>query len=103
MVIYDNVDILGSVTGFDWDLSNIDKNWKKHKVSVQEAESIFFNEPLVILSDEKHSSQEIRFAAFGKTDDNRKLAVVFTLRGNNIRVISARDMNRKEVNDVYEK
>ena len=44
----------------------------------------------------RHSISEKRWAAFGKTDANRFLIVVFTKRGDLIRVISARDMNKKE-------
>jgi uncharacterized DUF497 family protein len=54
------------------------------------------------LDDYKHSIYEKRWSAFGKTDYGRKLTVIFTIRGNLIRVISARDMNQKERN-FYEK
>jgi uncharacterized DUF497 family protein len=84
------------VTGFDWDTGNRDKNKLKHNVSTGEAEQLFFNEPLIILNDEKHSQNEIRYAAFGSTDQSRLLVVIFTIRKNKIRVISAHDMNRKE-------
>lgn len=83
-------------TGFDWDEGNQDKNWIKHQVSRWECEQIFFNQPLVVLDDYKHSDSETRFAAFGKTDHNRLLVVIFTIRNQLIRVISARDMNKKE-------
>ena len=68
-----------------------------------EAEQIFFNCPLVIFNDEKHSIQEQRSAALGRTDDNRLLLVIFTIRKSNIRVISARDMHNKERKLYYEK
>jgi uncharacterized DUF497 family protein len=60
-----------------------------------EAEQVFFNEPLLLLSDRKHSDKERRFHALGKTEDDRLLHVTFTLRdvGRLIRVISARDMH----------
>ena len=84
------------VTGFDWDEGNARKSAEKHSVSQGEAEQIFFNEPL--LPDRKHSDKEQRFHALGKTQDGRLLHVSFTLRdgGKLIRVISARDMHRKE-------
>lgn len=82
--------------GFDWDQGNIEKNWQKHKVSPVECEQIFFNQPFIILDDLRHSTSEKRFAAFGCTDAGRLLAVIFTKRGKLIRIISARDMNRKE-------
>ena len=81
--------------GFEWNHGNLDKNLK-HDVRNSECEQVFFNEPLVILDDPTHSIVENRYAAFGKTDDGRLLTVVFTMRGSNIRVISARDMNKKE-------
>jgi uncharacterized DUF497 family protein len=82
-------------TGFEWDDGNRDKNLK-HGVQHWECEQIFLNEPLILLDDPKHSVVEDRQAAFGRTDAGRLLVVVFTVRGSRIRVISARDMNRKE-------
>ena len=82
--------------GFDWDKGNIEKNLHKHGVQNSECEQIFFNEPLVILTDDEHSFAEERYAAFGRTDNGRMLAVIFTKRQNLIRIISARDMNKKE-------
>ncbi len=89
-------DILTKCTGFEWDKYNADKIWLKHHVSLWECEQIFFNLPLVVSEDVKHSWQENRFFALGQTDAERFLFVVFTIRNNKIRVISARDMNRKE-------
>lgn len=86
----------GQLDGFEWDDGNRDKNRMKHKVSNGECEEIFFNQPLIILDDHKHSRSEQRFAAYGLSDTGRRLHVVFTLRGKKIRVISARDMHRKE-------
>src|SRR5210317_435939 len=83
-------------TGFQWDEGNINKNLDKHIVENWECEQIYFNEPLIILDDLKHSYVEKRWAAFGKTDAGRMLTVIFTKRGRLIRVISARDMKRKE-------
>lgn len=86
---------------FDWDKGNVDKNFVKHKVTSKEAEEIFSNKPLNIFEDLSHSEKEQRFVAFGVTNLNRKLTVVFTLRKQKIRVISARDQNIKE-RRVYE-
>jgi len=82
--------------GFQWDKGNIDKNLVKHSVTNLECEQVFFNEPLIILADPKHSFAEKRYAAFGKTDKGRLLVVIFAKRGKLLRVISARDMNNKE-------
>jgi hypothetical protein len=85
------------IAGFDWDGGNASKN-DKHGVSTAEAEQVFFNAPLLLLADEKHSRQEARHHALGRTDAGRLLHLAFTLRGSGslIRVISARDMHRKE-------
>ena len=92
----DKIGKLLECEGFDWDKGNIEKNWLKHKVSSVESEQIFFNEPIIILDDPKHTISEKRFAAFGCTDAGRLLAVIFTKRSKLLRVISARDMNRRE-------
>lgn len=85
-----------NITGFDWDEGNRDKNRIKHNVSTGEAEQIFFNEPLIVLDDEKHSDKEQRYAAFGITDKGRTLVIIFTIRSSKLRIISARDMTRQE-------
>ncbi|VAW16218.1 hypothetical protein MNBD_BACTEROID05-1098 [hydrothermal vent metagenome] len=82
--------------GFQWDKGNVQKSWNKHKVSPAECEQVFFNSPLLILDDAEHSKKEERFFALGKTDSQRLLFVSLTLRENLMRVISARDMHRKE-------
>lgn len=89
---------LNRIIGFEWDPGNSRKSELKHGVSQLEAEEIFFNEPLLFSDDEKHSNHERRLLALGKTNRERVLAVIFTLRqeGTLIRVISARDQHRKE-------
>jgi uncharacterized DUF497 family protein len=89
------------VVGFQWDEGNIDKNLVKHNVENWECEQVFFNEPVLVLDDPSHSHTERRWAAFGRTDAGRLLVVIFTRRGDLIRVISARDMNKKE-REFYE-
>jgi uncharacterized protein len=87
---------LSKCTGFQWDEGNAGKNWLRHKVSPSECEQLFFNLPLVPSEDNKHSQDEERYYALGKTDRGRLLFIVFTIRGKNIRIISARDMNKRE-------
>lgn len=87
---------LEDVTGFEWDEGNIEKNKRKHHLDRWQIEEIFFNEPLLIYQDQKHSLAEYRWYALGKTDNDLKLMAVFTVRKNLIRVISARKMNKKE-------
>ena len=88
------VEIL-KLQGFDWDDGNRGKN-KKHGVELIEIEELFFNPPFVVLPDTKHSDKEQRYHCFGKTFNGRFLLVVFTVRHNKIRPISARIMNAKE-------
>lgn len=93
---------LNKISGFNWDEGNARKN-EKHSVSMAEAEQVFFNAPLLLLEDDAHSQQEPRLHALGKTDEGRALHLTLTLRGAGklIRVISARDMHRKE-RAIYE-
>ena len=83
-------------TGFDWDDANLMKNWEKHEVSASECEQVFFNSPLLTGPDEKHSEKEARHYVLGQTDSIRLLFIVFTLRRGLIRVVSARDMSKRE-------
>ena len=91
-------DLEHDAVGFEWDDGNKEKNWIRHGVSQQESEQIFFNRPLVVQDDELHSDVEPRFYALGRTDANRLLFVVYTLRGEEprVRIISARDMTPRE-------
>jgi hypothetical protein len=91
------------IEGFDWDAGNACKSDDKHQVSQAEVEQTFFNVPLVLALDVKHSQTEPRFHALGKTTAGRLLHITFTLRfaGRKIRPISAREMHRKE-RRVYE-
>jgi hypothetical protein len=92
----DIFNILQKCTGFEWDEHNAEKNRQKHRVTPSESEQIFFNRPLAVANDERHSEKENRLYALGLTDAGRMLFVVFTVRLGKIRVISARDCNRKE-------
>ena len=98
---FDCLDV-DSVVGFEWDEGNIHKNEDKHGLKWTAIEEVFFNEPLLIVEDFKHSLGECRCVALGKNDFDESITVVFTLRKNLIRVISARAMSKKE-RKVYEK
>jgi hypothetical protein len=89
--------------GFDWDDGNSNKNWHLHNVSDGECEDVFFNLPLIIAFDKKHSQREDRFFALGRTDTNRWLFIAFILKNNLIRVISAREMTKSERRKYAEK
>ena len=84
------------VEGFQWDEGNFSKNWASHGISQTEAEQVFVNRPVVVIGDVAHSSTEVRYFAFGRTDGGRLLTVVFTVRGQLLRVISVRPMSRRE-------
>ena len=89
---------LARVVGFDWDDGNVRKNVDKHAVTQAEAEQVFSSERTLLADDVGHSAKEARYQALGETLDGRRSHVSFTLRqsGTLIRIISARDMNRKE-------
>lgn len=91
-----NHKILQKCVCFEWDQYNAKKNWEKHKVTPAECEQIFFNRPLIIADNAKHSESERRFYSLGKTDLHRRLFIVFTIRNNLIRIISAGNMSKKE-------
>lgn len=95
--------ILPEPITFEWDKGNTDKNYKKHKVSNRDAEEVFENEPKFIFGDEKHSAKEKRHMIWGVTDKGKKLSIFFTIRNYKVRIISARDMNKKERREYEEK
>jgi len=89
-------EFFAAVTSFQWDAGNADKNWRRHRVTQAEAEEVFFNRPVVVADDESHSDDETRYFLLGFTDRGRRLSIVFTIRGAFVRVISARNMTRRE-------
>jgi uncharacterized DUF497 family protein len=89
-------ELLKPCEGFDWDRENELKNWDLHEVKKTEAEQVFFNHPLLV-QDTYSQNAEQCFLALGTTNTGRFLAIIFTIRKKKlIRVISARDMSRKE-------
>ncbi|NOQ63426.1 MAG: BrnT family toxin [Methyloprofundus sp.] len=95
-----NYEMIKQCVGFQWDDGNSDKNWILHQVTRSECEQIFFNQPLILGCDDKHSITEQRIYALGQTDENRTLFIACTIREKLIRIISARDMSKKE-REVY--
>ena len=92
---------VGQWTGFDWDRGNRGKN-AKHRVSDDECEEVFFNLPLLLGPDDTHSEHEDRYHVLGQTNAGRRLFITVTKRGAHIRVISARDMTRRERRAYHE-
>ena len=85
-----------ALTGFDWDAGNRDKNWIEHQVAASDCEEVFFNLPLLLSPDLAHSQQEARSYVLGQTAAGRRLFIAFTVRNGRVRVISARDMSKRE-------
>ncbi len=88
--------LLELLISFEWDEANSEKNSRKHNVDYKESEEVFLNDDLVIAPDIRHSQDEERYYVFGKTDNERKLSIAFTIRKHKVRVIMARDMSKKE-------
>ena len=89
-------EIISKLEGFEWDKWNAEKNILKHEVYPGECEEVFFNNPILGEAILSKSKSETRYYALGVTDKKRKLAIIFTIRGSKIRIISARDMSKKE-------
>lgn len=93
--------VVKSAVEFQWDAGNNEKP-KKHGLKLEETEEVFFDSNKVIFADWKHSGAEKRFTLLGKTKKGKILNVTYVLRKNKIRVVTARSINKKEV-DLYEK
>ena len=89
-------DSLPEPVAFEWDDGYVDKNWEQHGVRASECEEVFFGQPLLVHDDPRHSTDESRHLALGQTYAGRRLCLAFTQRAGRIRVISARDMSRRE-------
>ena len=90
-----------NITSFEWDRGNSDKNFNKHGITKTEAEELFIDEKVITHPDLKHSQKEARFIAIGKTSKGKLLFVIYTIRGENIRVVSVRVANKKD-RETYE-
>ena len=93
---------LKQITGFEWDEYNLEKIKIKYGVTEKEAEEIFFDSKAKHYPDPIHSENEIRKIIIGQTILKRVLFVVYTIRKNKIRVISARDLNKRKEGKLYE-
>ena len=81
---------------FQWDVVNQEKNWLKHRVSNAECEEVFFDPHKRLFHPAPHAGRETRYGLIGRTQDERLLVVIFTMRGHAVRVISARDAHKRE-------
>ena len=89
------------MTIFEWDEDKEKSNLSKHKVSFDEAESVFSDEFSVTIFDPDHSIEENRFINIGMSDRNRVLIVVYPEREKRIRIISVRKATKAE-RKIYE-
>ena len=89
-------EFFSDIKGFEWDEGNSEKNWHRHQVTCSETEQVFLNHPLLLSQSLKSTEEELRYFALGQTNASRPLAVVFTLRGSLVQIISARPMSRRE-------
>ncbi len=96
-----NPDLVAVCSGFDWDDANAVKIRRKHAIVPEECEEAFENAPLVFADDPRHSTRETRYRVIGQTNAGHILFMVFTIRDNLIRVISARRANRKERKEYH--
>ena len=88
--------VLRDPVTFEWDEGNSGKNDRTHGVADVECEEVFFDPQKRLLHDALHSGQEDRHILIGATASHRVLFIVFTIRKHRVRVISARDLNRRE-------
>ena len=95
------MNVLSEPYSFQWDRGNLDKNFKKHGITNEEIEQVFSNDPKVLFSDEGHSKIEKRYGLYGQTRKGKLLSIVFTMRNNRIRVITARSISTRE-RKIYE-
>lgn len=81
--------------GFEWDKGNLE-HIKKHRVDYRECEEAFVNLPFILNEDETHSQSEERLRVYGQTNKSRLVIIIFTIRKNKVRVVSARNQNKRE-------
>ena len=95
--------IISDPLQFEWDTENSGKNKRSHDVEDWECEEVFFDSSKDILKDKLYSELEGCYIFLGKTRQNRLLYLVFTVRNEKVRVISASDVTKREEIELYEK
>ncbi len=86
---------------FTWDDKKAEINYKKYGVTFQEAATIFGDPLSITYDDPDHSTDEFRLITFGLSRFNRLLVISHAERENKMRIISARQMTKKE-KKIYE-
>jgi uncharacterized DUF497 family protein len=87
---------------FEWDSRKASENRRKHGVTFEESATVFGDPLAVVFKDEDHSIGERREIMIGHSDEHRLLLVSFTERGDKIRIISARNVTKRERRDHEE-
>jgi uncharacterized protein len=88
---------------FQWDPKKAASNRRKHGVSFEEASTVFGDPTAFIFEDQAHSADEEREIIIGHSERKRLLLVSFTMRGEAIRIFSARRATKQETKDYEEK
>lgn len=81
---------------FEWDNNKADSNALKHGITFEEAVTVFADPYLLFTEDSRHSQREEREWAIGEAENGSVVVVVFTMRGERIRIISARKATKRE-------
>ena len=96
-----NTDVI--FNDFEWNKEKAEENFKKHKVTFEEAATVFDDPFFIAFKDPEHSFQERRFIIIGLSDKLRYLFVSFAERASRTRIISARELTAKERKDYENK
>jgi uncharacterized DUF497 family protein len=88
---------------FEWDEDKAKSNHRKHRVTFDEAQTVFLDDLSITVVDTEHSRSEFRFRIVGLSNKQKLLVVSFTERGERIRLISARRPRSSEIRDYEEK
>ena len=89
---------------FEWDENKNEINKRKHKVSFEEAKTVFYDDEALIIPDHKHSEQEERFVILGTSSKANLLVVCHCYRQSEtvIRIIAARKATKNEEHQYYD-
>lgn len=89
---------------FEWDENKNRGNQSKHKISFEEAKTVFYDEKALVIDDPDHSEQEERFIILGQSNKANLLIVCHCYRASDtvIRIISARKATKTETSQYYD-
>ena len=89
---------------FEWDKNKNELNQKKHKISFEEAKTVFYDEEALLIDDPEHSQEEARFIILGLSKRANLLVVCHCYRASEtvIRIIFAKKKKKNETKQYYE-